>query len=109
MRLGVTRSGVEVVYKPGQSSDDFRQLFVTMSFHDQFDIFCMYQFLVVRAKRRFGKESEEYEWWWSRYSVVEEALAKKTRRQISKSLSLATSYHQMKIGKDLLDDFWRRF
>ena len=107
MKLGKTRSGKEIEYKPLQSLHNFITLARSLSLSDRFDLLCMLHFLYARAKRKNGIPLSEIEWWRTRpYSIWDSFTEKEINKEKAK-LKLVTSIDFHNFGKNLIHPlFW---
>ena len=108
MRLGVTRNGTVIEYLANQEVDEFVKEFEDLSDRDRFDVYCMYQWLGIRAKRTYAANNEEYEWWWQRVNVIEDLLQKNVLEKEKLQANTMTSYEMLQLGIKMVDRFWRK-
>ena len=107
MEIGTTRSGTVIEFKPQESIAEFRKFIISLIIKDRFDLYTMLQVLAVIAKRRYGEESDSFEWWRDRLNIVADHLTEEEINQERLQLGLKTSYDFVRFGAKLLHRFWR--
>jgi hypothetical protein len=109
MEIGRTRTGRVVEYRAGQSAEEFMDEFMALSDGDKFDVYCMYQWLIVRARRKYGVLSEEYIWWLRRFRILSENMVEQVLEEERLKANAVTSYKMVQLGIEMVDYFWRDF
>ena len=108
-RFGETRSGKPICTYTTAASEDSRteaQLTANFSSSDCFDAMALFQYLAIRALRRTGAASrdfERYEWYYGFH------LGRQSSEQIDeqmRTMSLVTSIRVVKHGKSRADDLF---
>ena len=107
MDIGKTRSGTIVEYIPNQTIEEFSQEFLGLSDSDKFDVFCIYQFLFVRAKPTKDIKPDDYDWWVSRVRAIERSITDECVEVGKLETNAHTSYQMVQLGKNMVNDFWR--
>tara|TARA_B100001094_G_scaffold65109_1_gene61100 strand:+ start:448 stop:657 length:210 start_codon:yes stop_codon:yes gene_type:complete len=67
----------------------------------------MFQYLVIKAKRRHQEPSEDYDWWLDRFATVREILNEDIIDKENQAQGLKASYEQFQLGIQMTDDFWQ--
>ena len=109
MDIGKTRSGTIVEYKPNQTTVEFSQEFMGLSDADKFDVYCIYQFLFVRARPMEDVKPDEYDWWLKRMDVCGKSSDQEKIEEEKLKANVRTSYEMVQFGKKMINNFWRHF
>lgn len=107
MRIGITRSGTVIEYKPNQGLTEFICELKSLAGDEQFDAHCIYQWLVVSSKRQYKKESDDYLWWLRRFIAIESNFSVETLEEEKLKANAKTSYEMLQLGIKMVDGFWR--
>ena len=107
MNIGITRAGTAIVYKPHQDLASFKEEAESLSNSDRFDLYCMYPWLAIRSKRKYGGESDEYEWWVHRLRVITATLGPEEIQEEASKTNATNSYKMSQLGKKMVSHFWR--
>ena len=105
--IGKTRAGTTVEYKPNQTIEDFSLEFLMLVDGDQFDVYSMYQWLYVRAKQKYKRNSDDYRWWFQRLQTVQKLLEEDVIEDQKSEIEIHTSYEMVQLGKKMVNNFWR--
>ena len=107
MDIGTTRAGTVIPYKANQSLEEFADDFLKLSEQDQFDCYCMMQWLYSRARQKYAKESQDYRLWVERLDKAEKLIAPATLEAQKSALKKVTSHELVQFGRDMCANFWR--
>ena len=108
MNIGITRAGTAIVYKPHQDLASFKEEAESLSNSDRFDLYCMYQWLAIRAKLKYGRESKEYYWYSRRVEMTGSILKAKIISTEMLKTNATNSYKMSQFGKKMVTHFWRK-
>lgn len=108
MDIGKTRAGTIVEYKPNQTIEEFSQEFINLFDCDKFDTWCMFQWLVVRAKPQKSVQFEEYDWWEARLITIDDLILEECVEKGKSETNTRTSYELVQLGKNMVYRFWRQ-
>lgn len=109
MRIGVTRSGTEIKYKPNQTPEEFKVDVGELTDDDKFDTYCMFQCLISWSRQKHGEMSDDYYWWLDRFNFLDKVVRETIRPRCASKLGLGTSYAEQQFGIKMVDHFWRVF
>ena len=109
MNIGKTRTNNPVIYDPSQDLDAFEAEILGLSLEDQFDFYCIYQWLLIRSSRKYGEDSEDLHFWINRARILTSAIPEEDKETQMNLLGLKTSFHLVKFGREMTDDFWREY
>ena len=109
MEIEKTRTGKVIEYKPHQAIDEFSEEFNSLSDSDRFDVYCMYQWLIVRAISKKQYSPGDYDWWESRLNKVDELTGSKSIGREMSEANMRTSYEMVQFGKKMVTNFWREY
>ena len=107
MEIGKTRSGTVIEYKPNQAIEDFLDDLKSLSDGDKFDVFCIYQWLVIRAMPKKPHNPSDYDWWESRLTEMNELTGEELIKREKSETNIRTSYEMVQFGKKMVANFWR--
>ena len=108
MEIGKTRFGTVIEYKPNQAIDEFSAEFNILSDGDKFDVFCMYQWLIVRVMPKKDNSPSDYNWWVFRLEAIEEVITEDCQAAGKLETKTTTSYELVQLGKNMVNNFWRQ-
>lgn len=107
MEIGKTRAGTIIEYKPNQTIEGFKSEFLNLADGDKFDYYCVYQWLVVKAKPKKSAQIDDYEWWETRVRTIELTISEECVEIGKLETKTSTSYEMVQLGKNMVNHFWR--
>ena len=107
MEIGKTRGGTTVQYMPNQSLERFKADFLNLVNCDKFDVYCMYQWLIVRFRPKRDAQPEEYNWWETRLTTIIDLIPEDCVEQGKLETDTPTSNKMVQFGKNMVNSFWR--
>ena len=108
MKIATTRSGRIIVYKPIQSIGEFIDDFRKLSDADKFDFYCVFQWLAVRALRKYSRGGNDLNWWIDRMDEILKAIDRKIVAAKKSELKIVTSHEMVNFGSKMCTHFWRK-
>ena len=107
MEIGKTRAGTIIEYKPNQTIEEFKSEFLGLADGDKFDVYCIYQWLVVRFRPKKETQPEEYEWWEVRLDTTDSLISEECTEIGKSETDTMTSNKMVQFGKSMVNHFWR--
>ncbi len=80
-----------------------------LSDSDFFDAYCMFQWLVIRASRRYGENSSEHLFWHQVNLKLGKSLKAETLMKQKQATNLKTAMDMMKHGIKMVEKYLRDF
>ena len=99
--MGMTRSGKDICIYVTNDEVAIRKYLELFDQHDHFDAVAVYQFLAVKALRKFGRYSAEYAEYLGYANLHADYLTIEFMEQEQRDLSLPTAFAFINHGKGL--------
>ena len=107
MRIGRTDSGTEFTVEAMESKADLIKKIAILGSIDRFQIHCIAQYMAIRSKRKFGRDSSEAEWWLDVSEKIEESFEEGEAPSLKILFEIKTSIDMRNHGVQLVDTIFR--
>lgn len=107
MQLATLRSGKVLNYVASQDVKDFKLFFSNLNAAEKFDLYLIYQYLLISFKRKQYRDKVTLIWWEARFEIILNMCPRDFLEESKSNLRLHPLKEQLKFAHHMIDKFWR--